>query len=302
MSMTKIASFLSSARRILAAAGAGFALLAAQPAVAEPAMWVVKDKDSTVYLLGTVHILKPETQWRTPKIDAAIAESKELWLELPGLTDEEMMAVMMPLVAQHGLSPDKPLSSRLTPEEYKSLQDAAKLAGLPIDMLAIARPWFAAVGISTSAMTRAGYDPKSGVEEKLKAIFGERSIKAQGFETPEQQMKVFTSMTEEEEMAFLRATLLDYDQAPVELDRMVADWTSGDLSDLGKMLVEEVKNVSPALYEELLTKRNANWVVKIEEMLRGSGTAFIAVGAGHLIGPDSVQVQLKAKGIEAQRH
>ena len=54
-----------------------------------------------------------------------------------------------------------------------------------------------------------------------------------------------------------------------------------------------------ALYEELLTKRNANWVVKIEEMLRGSGTAFIAVGAGHLIGPDSVQVQLKAKGIVA---
>ena len=300
--MTMIASFLSSARRILAAAGAGFALLAAQPAIAEPAMWVVKDKDSTIYLLGTVHILKPETQWRTPKIDAAIAESKELWLELPGLTDEEMMAVMMPLVAQHGLSPDKPLSSRLTPEEYKSLQEAAKLAGLPIDMLAIARPWFAAVGISTSAMTRAGYDPKSGVEEKLKAIFGERSIKAQGFETPEQQMKVFTSMTEEEEMAFLRATLLDYDQAPVELDRMVADWASGDVSDLGKMLVEEVKNVSPALYEELLTKRNANWVVKIEEMLKGSGTAFIAVGAGHLIGPDSVQVQLKAKGIEAQRH
>jgi uncharacterized protein YbaP (TraB family) len=249
-----------------------------------------------------VHILKPETQWRTPKIDAAIAESKELWLELPGLTDQEMAAVLMPLVAQHGLSPAKPLSTRLTPEEYKSLQDAAKLAGLPIDMLAIARPWFAAVGISTSAITRAGYDPKSGVEEKLKTIFGERNIKARGFETPEQQIKVFTSMTEEEEMAFLRATLQDYDQAPVELDKMVADWVSGDTADLGTMLVEELKSVSPALYDELLTKRNANWVTKIEEMLKGAGTAFVAVGAGHLIGPDSVQVQLKAKGIEAKRH
>ena len=300
--MRMIASFLSSTRRVLVASAGGLMLLAAQPAAADPAMWVVKDKDSTIYLLGTVHILKPETRWRTPKIDAAIAESKELWLELPGLTDEEMMAVMMPLVAQHGLSPGKPLSSRLTPEEYKSLQEAAKLAGLPIDMLAIARPWFAAVGISTSAITRAGYDPKSGVEEKLKAIFGERSIKAQGFETPEQQLRVFTSMTEEEEMAFLRATLQDYDQAPVELDRMVADWASGDLSDLGKMMVDEVKAVSPALYDELLTKRNANWVVKIEEMLKGSGTLFIAVGAGHLIGPDSVQVQLKAKGIDSTRH
>lgn len=300
--MTVFAALLASARRILAAAGAGLVLLAAQPAAAEPAMWVVKDKDSTIYLLGTVHILKPETKWRTPKIDAAMAESKELWLELPGMTDEEMMTVMMPLVAQHGLSPGKPLSSRLTPEEFKSLQDAAKLAGLPIDMLAIARPWFAAVGISTSAITRAGYDPKSGVEEKLKAAFGERNIKAKGLETVEQQMQVFASMTEEEEMAFLRSALLDYDQAPVELDRMVADWASGNISDLGKMMVDELKAVSPALYEELLTKRNANWAMKIEEMLKGSGTAFIAVGAGHLIGPDSVQVQLKAKGIEATRH
>jgi hypothetical protein len=300
--MTLIAAFVVRARRILAAAATGLALFAAQTAVAEPALWVVKDSDSTIYLFGTVHILKPETQWRSTRINAAIAESKELWLELPGLTDEEMAAVLMPLVMQHGLSPDKPLSTRLTPGEYKSLQEAAKLAGLPMEMLAIARPWFAAVGISTSAMTRAGYDPKSGVEEKLKTIFGERGIKAKGFETPEQQIRVFTSMTEEEEMAFLRSTLLDYDQAPVELDRMVADWVGGDLNHLGAMLVEEVKGVSPALYDELLTKRNANWAVKIEEMLKGSGTAFIAVGAGHLIGPDSVQVQLKAKGIEAKRH
>jgi uncharacterized protein len=300
--MTVFASLIASARRILAAAGAGFLLIAAQPAAAEPAMWVVKDKDSTIYLLGTVHILKPETKWRTPKIDAAIAESKELWLELPGMTDEEMMTVMMPLVAQHGMSPGRPLSSRLTPEEFKSLQEAAKFAGMPAEIITIMRPWFAAVGISASAMTRAGYDPKSGVEEKLKAIFGERNIKAKGFETVEQQIKIFTSMTEDEEMAFLRSTLQDYDQAPVELDMMVADWAGGDLSDLGKMMVDEVKAVSSALYDELLTKRNANWAIQIEQMLNGSGTTFIAVGAGHLIGPDSVQVQLKTKGIEAKRH
>lgn len=300
--MTVFACLIATARRMFAAAGAGLVLLAAQPAFADPAMWVVKDKDSTIYLLGTVHILKPETKWRTPKIDAAIAESKELWLELPAMTDEEMMRVMMPLVAQHGMSPGKPLSSRLTPKEFKSLQDAAKLAGLPIDMLAISRPWFAAIGISTSAITRAGYDPKSGVEEKLKAAFGERKITAKGFETPEQQIKVLASMNEEEEMAFLRSTLQDYDQAAVELDKMVAYWSSGDLADLGKMMVDEMKVVSPALYEELLTKRNANWAVKIEDMLKGSGTVFIAVGAGHLIGPDSVQAKLKARGIEARRH
>jgi uncharacterized protein YbaP (TraB family) len=296
-----IAAVLAHARKFALAAGAGLALLAAQPAAAEPGIWVVKDKDSTIYLFGTVHVLKPETQWRTPKIDKAIADSGELWLELPGMSDEEMAAALMPLVVKVGLSPDKPLSQRLTPEEYKSLLEAAKLANLPEQLIAMARPWFAAIGISASAYTRAGYDPKSGVEEKLKAAFGERSIKAQGFETAEQQLQIFASMSEEEEMAFLRSTLKEYDQAPVELDKMVAQWAAGDVASLGKMLVDQTKEISPALYDEILTKRNANWAVKIQDMLKGSGTAFIAVGAGHLLGPDSVQAQLKKKGIEAKR-
>jgi uncharacterized protein YbaP (TraB family) len=298
-----IAAFLARAAKfaVAAAAGAALAFLASQPASAEPGIWVVKDKDSTIYLFGTVHVLKPETQWRTPKIDEAIAASNELWLELPGMSDEEMAAAMMPLVMKVGLSPDKPLAQRLTPEEYKSLLEAAKLANLPEQLIAMARPWFAAIGISASAYTRAGYDPKSGVEEKLKASFGERSIKAQGFETAEQQLNIFASMSEDEEMAFLRSTLKEYDQAPVELDKMVAQWAAGDVASLGKMLVDQTKEISPALYDEILAKRNANWAVKIREMLKGSGTVFIAVGAGHLLGPDSVQAQLKKKGIEAKR-
>jgi uncharacterized protein len=299
--MKMFAAFLSSVRKLAVATGAGLALLAAQPASAEPGIWVVKDKDSTIYLFGTVHVLKPETQWRTPKIDEAIADSTELWLELPGMSDEEMAAAMMPLVMKFGLSPDKPLPQRLTPEEYKSLQEAAKIANLPEALLSMARPWFAAIGISTSAYTRAGYDPDSGVEDRLKAAFGERNIKAQGFETAEQQIQIFASMSEDEEMAFLRSTLEDYDKAPVELDKMVAKWAAGDVAGLGKMLVDEMKDISPALYDEMLTKRNANWAGKIQEMLKGSGTAFIAVGAGHLLGPDSVQAQLKKKGIEAKR-
>jgi hypothetical protein len=299
--MKLIAAFLARAAKFAAAAGAALAFLASQPASAEPGIWVVKDKDSTIYLFGTVHVLKPETQWRTPKIDEAIAASNELWLELPGMSDEEMAAAMMPLVMKVGLSPDKPLAQRLTPEEYKSLLEAAKLANLPEQLIAMARPWFAAIGISASAYTRAGYDPKSGVEEKLKASFGERSIKAQGFETAEQQLNIFASMSEDEEMAFLRSTLKEYDQAPVELDKMVAQWAAGDVASLGKMLVDQTKEISPALYDEILAKRNANWAVKIREMLKGSGTVFIAVGAGHLLGPDSVQAQLKKKGIEAKR-
>jgi uncharacterized protein YbaP (TraB family) len=67
------------------------------------------------------------------------------------------------------------------------------------------------------------------------------------------------------------------------------------------MFVVEMKEDDQALYDALLTNRNANWVVQVEEMLKGKGVIFIAVGAGHLVGPESVIAMLEAKGIKAER-
>ncbi len=66
--------------RLIAAVASAFLALFASPAHAEPAMWVVKDADSIVYLLGTVHMMKPGFNWHSDKIDAAFESSDELWL------------------------------------------------------------------------------------------------------------------------------------------------------------------------------------------------------------------------------
>jgi hypothetical protein len=132
---------------------------------------VVKDADSTISLLGTIHLLKPETEWRTPKLDAAIAESDELWLELPTTNAAAMQGDMMVLVSRYGLSPTDRLSKKLTEAEIKTLDEAARLAGLSAGQLDVFRPWFAALTISSAAMTRAGYDPASGVDSKIEGIF-----------------------------------------------------------------------------------------------------------------------------------
>lgn len=283
-------------------AGAMLALSACTtPAQAQPAMWTVKDADSTIYLFGTVHLLKPETAWKTEKLKAAIAEAEQLWLELPTTNSEALAAEMMPLITQFGLAPATPLSSSLTPEEMKTLDEAAKLAGMTGAQLNAFRPWFAALTITTSAVTRAGYDPASGVDSRIEALFAERGIKPKGFETPEQQIKVFADMSREEELAYLRQIIEEYENAADVLDRMVDQWSRGDLVGLEASLVADMREASPELYEDLLPKRNANWAVQIEDMLKGKGVIFIAVGAGHLIGADSVQALLKAKGIEAER-
>ena len=299
------------ARSLAATIGRGIrrtivtALIAASalgaPALAQPAMWAVKDADSTIYLFGTVHLLKPETQWKTEKLDAAIKEASQLWLELPTTNAEELAPQMMPLISQYGLAPATPLSSSLTPEEMTTLDEAAKLAGMTGAQLNTFRPWFAALTISTSAIVRAGYDPASGVDPKIEAAFGARGVKPRGLETPEQQIKVFAGMSRDEEVTYLRETIEDYENAAATLDGMVDQWARGDLAAMEQLFVTDMRDALPDLYNDLLPKRNANWVVQIEEMLKGKGTIFIAVGAGHLIGQDSVLAMLKAKGIESVR-
>lgn len=275
--------------------------LAGAPAVAQPAFWVVRDADSTIYLLGTIHLLKPDLEWRTEQLNAAINASSEVWLELPTTNAAAMQSEMMVLVSRYGLAPAERLSRKLTKDELKTLDEAARLAGLSAGQLELFRPWFAALTISTAAMSRAGYDPASGVDSKIEAIFRERNITPSGFETPEQQIKVFAGMTPEQELRYLRETMEEYNDASIELDKMVQQWSTGDLAGMEEMFVTEMKAEEPDLYEALLVNRNAHWVPQIENMLRGSGTTFIAVGAAHLIGPDSVLAMLASHGVIAER-
>jgi len=182
----------------------------------------------------------------------------------------------------------------------KTLDQAAQVAGLTASQLNVFRPWFAALTISNAAMVRAGYDPSSGVDMNVEAIFKADGIKPNGLEDAEQQIKVFASMTREQELEYLRTTMEEYEKASTELDQMVEQWSHGDLAGLEQMFVTDMKKGTPDLYEALLLNRNANWVVQIQEMLKGKGVIFIAVGAGHLIGPDSVLSMLKAKGIQSR--
>ena len=85
-------------------------ILLAVAAQAEPAMWVIRDKDSTIYLIGTVHLLRHETEWNATKVTKAVTESSELWLEVANIDDQ---ASALPLITQYGMDPEKTLSSKL---------------------------------------------------------------------------------------------------------------------------------------------------------------------------------------------
>jgi uncharacterized protein YbaP (TraB family) len=272
--------------------------VAAAPARAEPALWVATDADSTVYLFGTVHVLKPETMWRSPKIDAAYKSASELWLET---TEGEDPSSVQALVTRLGVTPGTTLSSRLGPADKARLTSAAESAGVPAAALEPMRPWLAALTLTVAPVIKAGYDPASGVDKVLEAQAKADGKPIRTFETMEQQFRFFADLPPAQELAFLRATLDEADEGVSVVDKLAADWAAGDVGGLEQDLIVDLRREYPEVYELLLRQRNLAWAQRIKTLMAGSGTHFIAVGAGHLVGPDSVQAQLRAAGIAANR-
>lgn len=268
---------------------------------AEPAMWTVRDEDSVIHLFGTVHMLRPETEWRTPELDAALAASDALWLEIAEVESPQNQALMAEVIARYGTDPAYRLSEALSFGERRSLGKALAAIGAEPRSMETFKPWYASLILSTAPVLRAGYAPGSGAERVLSETARRSGATIEGFETIEQQLRFFADLPEAVQLDLLRRTLEEYEGATDLLDGMVDAWSEGDLETLETLLIEEMRAETPEIYEVLIVRRNQAWADTIKTLLEGSGTVFVAVGAGHLVGPDSVQAALARRGIAAVR-
>jgi uncharacterized protein YbaP (TraB family) len=274
-------------------------ILFALPARAEPAMWVIRDKDSTIYLIGTMHLLRHDTDWNAARVKRAVTESTELWLEVADIDDQ---AAMLPLVAKYGVDPKNPLSSKLSPAQNEKLAKMAATYDVPLASLEPMKPWMAALTFSMMPLLKAGYDPNAGIDLLLRAQAQKEGDKILGFETAEEQIRFFADLPEADQIAFLEETLSDVEKGMAQLEKLAEAWMDGDTETIGDILANDFKKEAPAVYQRLLVQRNIAWSEKIAEILKGSGVQQIAVGAAHLAGPDSLQVQLAKRGIKVERY
>jgi uncharacterized protein YbaP (TraB family) len=295
--------------RLLAKTATGLALLltgacAAGPAglsntpppgaIAGPALWQVSDADTTIYLFGTVHALPKDKQWMDARISRAFEAADELVTEI----DVSNAAASAQALQRAGMLPEgQSLRAMMTEENRQQFDAALVTLGVPVTSLDKMEPWLAAMTMTLLPLLRSGYDQQSGVEMALNGQPGERKHGA--LETVEQQIALFDTMPIEAQLAFLDSTVEELDKASISLDQMVAEWLEGDAEGLAKLLNSELDD--PVLYKRLLTDRNANWAEWIDQRMNTPGTVFIAVGAGHLAGPDSVQAQLTRRGMKVQR-
>jgi uncharacterized protein len=273
--------------------------LAGLSAKAEPAMWVIRDADSTIYLIGTMHLLKHDAEWNAEKVKKTVHESTELWLEIADFDND---AAMAPLVAKYGVDPQRPLSSKLNDEQRKKLEKIGTTYRIPLENLEPMKPWVAALLLAAGPIMKAGYDPKAGVERVLSAQATAEGDKIRGFETAEDQIRLLADLSEPEQIAFLMAVLDDLEKGLDLLDQLAKAWIDGDTGKIERLAIAEMKHEAPTVYQKLIVQRNIAWSEKIVEMLKGSGVKQIAVGAAHLVGPDSVQAQLAKRGIKVERY
>ena len=299
--------------RTLRAALSPFALLLApllaMPACAQtppapvadtihPALWVAKDADTTIYLFGTVHVLKPGLPWFDEAVRTAFDRSGEVMLELV----QPEPAAMATIVAAHATTPATApvLSSTLAPAERDRYLKALADVGVPPAAFEHSKPWFAALNLSLLPLLKAGFDPANGPETVITAAAGKAGKPVRGFETAEQQIGYFDQLSAGAQHAFLVSTLDELPKVQTEMAKMVADWGRGDPDALAALMNDDL-NASPEVADVLLYRRNARWADALTERLKAPGTVFVAVGAGHLSGKGSLVEDLRAKGVKVER-
>jgi len=268
---------------------------------ADPAIWVVKGPHATIYLFGTIHVMKPEVSWHTDKVKSAIESSSTLIEEVDNV-DQADPAQMQALMLKLGMDQEHPLSTKITKEDLALLDAAAKKMGAPGEqVMEPMRPWTAQVILSVVPIMQAGYDPKSGVDIALAAEFRAAKKPIQGLETMEEQLHFFSDMPQAEEVEALHLQLKEMDSSTKDLVDVVEAWKKGDADTIASIENRSFEKEYPALYTRLVVQRNKAWAEKLSKLLQGEGTTFVAVGAAHLAGPDSVQKLLEAKGIKSSR-
>lgn len=264
--------------------------------LAQPALWKVSDEDTTIYLFGTIHLLPKGIEWYDGKVAQAFEQSQELVTEIPEIPQQQTMSVTMQLGA---LPQGQTLRGTMTKDERAKFEAALHSLKVPAGAFDSMKPWLASVALATIPLMQAGYSLENGVEAQLdqrnKALGHPRS----GLETLEYQLGIFDGLSPEAQKTYLFETIDALPDFPKEIDKMVGAWSKGDAQTLAKLLNDGMEE--PALYKALLSDRNRNWSAWIDERLDRPGTVFIAVGAGHLGGKDSVQEFLGKAGIKVER-
>jgi len=262
-------------------------------------LWKASGEKNTVYILGSIHLLKRGNAGLKPVIEEVFNKSQRLVLEIDLV--KEGPAKFQQLLLEKGMSPDgKLLADQVSADTYKLT--AQRAAGLDVDLnlLAPFKPWVVALTMVVMQLQKLGYDPNSGIDHQLAERAKQANKPVSGLETAEFQIDIFSRLGPSEQESFLRESLLEMNQLEKSIDDMVDAWSSGDLGRGEKLFLESMRDY-PELKAKVIDERNHNWIAQIEQFLKMDDDILVVVGAAHLVGREGVIELLKARGYELEQ-
>ena len=260
-------------------------------------LWELHGKHNTVYLLGSIHVLRSSDYPLAPVVLDAYRDAKSLLMEvnLEEISSEQVQAEML---ASAILPEGRTLPDILGRQRYGRADELAHAIGVELSLFDQFAPWFAAEAISQVQLTQLGFQPEAGVEMYFMEKARSDGKSVAGLETVHDQISVFQNMSMDTQAEYLVSSLEQAHGLPAEVDAMVRAWRRGDTQWFENQLKSDLGR-DPVLYQSVLGARNRKWVPKIEALLNDDKNYLVIVGTGHLVGQGSVIELLKKDGIAA---
>lgn len=259
----------------------------------------------TVYLYGSVHLMKRNAFPLHSKIMAAFAASDTLVLEV-NLDDLDPMMIQSAFLDRGRYAPDEAqLNAKLSEETLSMAKSVLQKRGLSMAGMNSFRPWFFELTLLTQEMQLYGFDSNAGIDTFFdqKARAAKKTILQ--LETFDQQLKLMSGASEQEQEVSLRHTLesLQAGTLQTELNALVVDWMEGDIHGLFNAMSEPMKKY-PELQKfmiQMFDDRNVDMAAKISDWIVSGGDYFVVVGAGHLGGPNGIVNLLQEMGQQGEQ-
>jgi uncharacterized protein YbaP (TraB family) len=265
-----------------------------------PLLWRVSDGDNDVYLLGSFHALKPSDYPLAPAVDAAFDDAELVAFEIPPaeMSSPDLGMQMMAAASDSR----RGLADTLDAATFARLKAYCGARSIPIEAFESYEPWFVGLMISLSEMQRDGFDPGQGLDQQLIARAAQARKRTMGLETGASQIAVLDGMSPEEQKQSLSEALDDAEDHKA-MDDLHDKWRRGDAAALESMLTVDFRKQYASLYQRINVDRNNAWIPKLRALLddEHKDDALVVVGTMHLLGPDGLVSQLRAKGYRVER-
>lgn len=274
-------------------------LLGSLSAFAEAPVWAIRGAHNTVYLAGSVHLLRSRDATLPAAFERAYKDADALVMEID--LDDLNPATAQSWMLEHGmLGDEKTLGDIIGKPRFERVEQEGNRLGLPVEALQQLEPWLAAMTLAQLQYMKLGFDPEQGVEKQLerKAQVDHKEIT--GLETLEEQLGLLANLPAADQAKFLDLTLEEMHEMEGETDMLLSAWRTGNAQKLAAMLSDEYK-VAPVLYRTLVADRNQRWMPQLEKLLKSDKDYLVVVGALHLVGTGGLLELTKARGYDAKQ-